>query len=198
MASARVIPFQTWFMSEIQSPATMRLPARPRLKATPSSFAQTTISSGWRVRRRAAVRASSTPNAASDPRSPSKLPPFGTESICEPKRIGGKCPVGSGAATEDIACGVHPGFKTGRPHQVDHVPTTSDIRIRIGDPADPVSERAARRSSEHTECVNSLSQRGCIDASRWVLRECTPAQDDRTYRGGPQTCQERAPGRISA
>ena len=77
-----------------------------------------------------------------------------------------QCPVGSGAATEDVACGVHAGFKTGRPHQADHVPTTSDIRIRIGDPTDPVSEGPARRSSEPAECLNPLSQRRRIDTSR--------------------------------
>ena len=72
------------------SPATMRLPATPRLKATPSSDAQTTISSGWRVRTLPRVNASRTPIDASVPRSPSKLPPDGTESMWEPNRIGAR------------------------------------------------------------------------------------------------------------
>ncbi len=39
----------------------------------------------------AAASASIAPSAESDPRSPSKLPPLGTESMCEPNRIGFSC-----------------------------------------------------------------------------------------------------------
>jgi hypothetical protein len=67
----------------------MRLQAVPRPNAVLSSWAQTTISSGWRVATPDARTVSSTSRAASVPRSPSKLPPLGTESMCEPNRIGG-------------------------------------------------------------------------------------------------------------
>jgi len=82
------------------------------------------------------------------------------------EKDGRQCRVGSGAATEDIACGVQAGIETGRPHQVDHIPTTGKIRIRIGDTTDPVSEGATRRSPEHAQRVKPLSQRGGIDTRR--------------------------------
>ena len=104
--------------------------------------------------------------------------------------------VGSGATPEDIACGVQAGIDTRCTHQVHHVPTTSEIRIRIGDTTDSVSECATRRSPEHAQRVKPLSQHGGIDSRRLVLRKDATAQDDRT-RGGPQSCQERSPGRIA-
>jgi glutathione S-transferase len=79
-------------------------------------------------------------------------------------------------------------------HQVDHVPTTGEIRIRIGDATDPLSEAAAGRPPEHAQRFKPLSQRCGIDTRRWLLREGATAQDDRTGGGGPQSCQERAPG----
>ena len=51
--------------------------------------------------------------------------------------------VGAGAASEDIAGRVHAGIETGRPHQVDHVPTPGDIGVGVGDAAHTVGERAA-------------------------------------------------------
>ncbi len=90
IASRRLRPFHVRSRSPaLRSPATMRLQAVPRPNAVLSSCAHTTISSGRRVTTPAAATACSTSSAASVPRSPSKLPPLGTESMCEPSRIGG-------------------------------------------------------------------------------------------------------------
>ena len=67
----------------------MRLAAVPMPNAVLSSCAHNTISSGWRVWIFAACTAWITSSAANVPRSPSKLPPVGTESMCDPNRIGG-------------------------------------------------------------------------------------------------------------
>jgi hypothetical protein len=63
-------------------------------------------------------------------------------------------------------------------------------------PADPVSEAATRRSSDPAERFNALVQRSGINTRRWILRECTTAQDGRTDGGAAQTCQEFAPRRT--
>ena len=90
IASPRFMPFHTLSMSPAcRSPATMRLAAVPMPNAVLSSCAHNTISSGWRVWIFAACTAWSTSSAANVPRSPSKLPPVGTESMCEPNRIAG-------------------------------------------------------------------------------------------------------------
>ena len=70
-------------------PAAARLPVRPLLNAKPSSFCQSTTSSGRRVVMLASLRVRMTSMAPRVPRSPSKLPPLGTESVWEPKRTGG-------------------------------------------------------------------------------------------------------------
>jgi hypothetical protein len=88
MASARVMGFQVAVTSAgVRSPATIPLPATPRPKATASSADQI-VSRGCRVVCATLSSASRTPIAATDPRSPSTFPPDGTESMCEPKRIG--------------------------------------------------------------------------------------------------------------
>ena len=66
-----------------RSPKAARLPMVP-----PSSFAQITTSSGWRVVIPRSLKVRTISIAESDPRSPSKFPPLGTESMCEPNRIG--------------------------------------------------------------------------------------------------------------
>ena len=79
--------------------------------------------------------------------------------------------VGAGAASEDVAGRIDAGLETGRPHQVDDVPAAGDIGVRVGDAADAVGERAARRPAEHAERLDPLSQRRRIDSSRQVLRK---------------------------
>ena len=128
------------------------------------------------MRRLAAVSASMTPSAASDPRSPSKLPPFGTESMCEPKSIGGKRRVGTRATSEDIPAWSTRGSRPAARIKSDHVPATGDIGVRVRDAADTVGERPAGRSAEHAECFNALPQDRGIDTSRHVLRGCVPAR----------------------
>ncbi len=73
-------------------PATARLPVMPVLKRTPSSSAKHTIAnrSAFGIRAlRAEVRTS---RAAMTPKAPSKEPPFGTVSRCEPITTAGRAP----------------------------------------------------------------------------------------------------------
>ena len=104
--------------------------------------------------------------------------------------------VGASAASEDISGLVHPGIKTGRTHQAHRVPATSDIVVRVRDAAHTIGERTARRSAEHAERFEPLSQRRRIDTSRHVLGKYASAQPDRPDRGRRETRQKHAPGRI--
>ena len=110
-----------------------------------------------------------TPIAASDPRSPSKLPPFGTESMCDPNRIGGSDGVGAGAAREDVAGRIDARLELRRAHQVHDVPSAGDIGVRVGDAADAVRERPARRAAEHAQGLDARPERGGVDDDRLSL-----------------------------
>src|SRR5687767_4321877 len=73
--------------------------------------------------------------------------------------------LGTRSASEDIAGGVNARFQTSRAHQLHRVETAGDIRVRIGDAAHSIGERAARRTSEFAECLDALSQLRRVDAS---------------------------------
>ena len=133
----------------------MRLPFNPRLKATPSSAAHTTISRECRVRRFAAVSASST-QCGQRSQVAVEIAAIGTESTCEPKSIGGTD--GRTRATSEIfpagsTRGSRPAVRI-KPIMYRR-PATSASE---GDAADTVGERPAGRSAERTQRLDPLPQ----------------------------------------
>src|SRR5689334_10458381 len=94
-ASFSTTPFQS-FTASMSSrrlwPANTAEPIAPGWKREPSSFVQATAITGRRVLIPASSSASSASNAASTPYMPSKRPPVGWLSICEPLITGGALP----------------------------------------------------------------------------------------------------------
>ena len=147
--SARRRPFHTWSISPATSwPTTARDPLRPFGKVPPSSCAQTTTSTGWRVVRLVAAIARTTSMAASEPSVPSKLPPPGTESMCEPIRHRARRRGSAGARGKDVAGRVDAGRESGAAHELHDVPARGDVGVGVRRAADAVGERAPRRAAE--------------------------------------------------
>ena len=92
------------------------------------------------------------------PRSPSKLPPLGTESMCEPNRIGGSDELGAGTSPEDVAGRIDPRVESRLEHQVDHVPPAGDVGLGVRDTADAVGKGSARRPAEHAQRFDALTE----------------------------------------
>ena len=61
------------------------------------------------------------------------------------------------AAREDVAGGIDARFEAGRAHQADDIRPAGDVRVRIGDAADAVGERAARGPAERAERLQSVA-----------------------------------------
>ena len=66
-----------------------------------------------------------------------------------------RCP----AAGEDVAGRIDARLQAGRSHQVHDVLAACDVGVRVGDAADAVSKRAARRTSEHTQLFEAPRRR---------------------------------------
>ena len=84
--------------------------------------------------------------AASEPRSPSKLPPLGTESMCEPNRIGGSAGVVPARRAKMLPAAIDPRLEAGRAHQA------HDIR--------PAGESASEYATRLTPSANGRPRAG--------------------------------------
>ena len=172
MASARRMPFHTSSMSAgCTSPATMRLQARPR----PNAIALL-VRPHHHLERMARAHAGGVraPRArrapTSDPRSPSKLPPFGTESMCEPNRIGvqrrRRCRRGARRCCRRDRCAA------ARPAARISAITkraARDVGVGVGGAADAVGERAAGGTAECAQRLDPLAQDARRrPAARWA------------------------------
>ncbi len=180
-----------------RSPATIRLPAVPRPKAVLSSCAQITISHGCRGTSPAARLACTTSSAASVPRSPSKLPPVGTESMCEPKRIAG--PIdgcrGRRPSRENVAGRIDPRRQPGGAHLVGEPRSRGDIGVGVGHAAHAGCERPALGPSEHAEPFQACAEARGIDRRPPLARTlAASAEDRRGHQCGRGRRQERAAG----
>ena len=72
------------------------------------------------------------------------------------------------ARSENISAGIDARLKPGRTHQIHGIFAAGHIGIRIGYPADPVRERAARRPSVDAQPFQALLQPGSIDAQAGI------------------------------
>ena len=77
------------------------------------------------------------------PRSPSKLPPLGTESMCDPNRIGGEWRIAARAAAEDVAGRIDARLEPAPRIRSMTYCAARDVGVGVRDPADAVGERAA-------------------------------------------------------
>ncbi len=85
--------------------------------------------------------------------------------------------IAAGAPREDVARGIDARLESRRTHQLHDVLTPLNVGVGVGDAADTVGERAARRPSEHAELLETPAQRRPIHA------RCPPMHADRRERG---------------
>ena len=141
---------------EVRSPRTPTASLLPIVP--PSSFCQTTTSSGWRSRTPCSRSDRATSMAPKLPTGPSKLPPSVTESTCEPMRIGGSAGSRAVEPPDDVAGRIDTRVETGLAKQPEGELAPGQVRVGIGDPVD-----AARRFGRSRPTASASRSR----ARRW-------------------------------
>ncbi len=145
----------------LMSPATMRLPARPRPKATPSSADHTTISSGCRVRTCAAIerldhrQRGQRAQIAVEVAAARHRVDVGSEQ--DRRRRGVRAGAGGRRCCRPRRCAARVRRLT---HEAHDVPASGDVRVGVGDPA-----HARRRTCRRSAGREGSAPRGGHEAS---------------------------------
>ncbi len=170
------------------APCRCRTPCSPRAPTSPS---RADAGSHAPV----ACTACSTSSAASVPRSPSKLPPLGTESICEPNRIGGRADAPS-TRTKMLPAAIDPSREARRPHLLDKPRARRHVGVGVGHPGHAGGKATVHRPAEGAQVLEAPTQTCGIDGRAGLRRPPRLAKRRRTsHREQRTSCQH---GRIIA
>ena len=201
IASARVMPFQTSSMSALVTSRRRRCGCRRGRgrRRTPSSCAQITISSGWRVRSAGGVERFDGAERAKRPEVAVEVPAVRhrVDVRAEEDRRQPTAPMPARRA-KMLPAGSMRGSRPAAFISAMHEAAAGDVGIRVGDAADAVGERCRRQGAR--TCSASRSAARSRPASTRTAGPCPRSLSPRAdaERRGREPAQKRAArGRVS-